>query len=325
MPAINGYSQTAPINESSNFINYFDRIQIKLNVSSQTDVYTLRQKMDNDFKINANNEFKTFLSLDYQFIGFSYGFSPKFLNANNDDYQKGHTSFTDYKFYLFPGQWLQTLSFDKTKGYYIENSNDFIPGWQKDKDPYLQIPSLKNTQWAGSTSFVVNKNFSFKNLIYQTQWQKKSSGSFVPTVSYDYNRYSFDFDGTQALQKDFNLRLGLGYYYTFVIANKFFIAPNLVPAIGGRYSKEKITANGITTVEARTYFTRFLDGGLKCGFNSNKWVAGAGITFNVNWYNENTNELVENDKLYGIVYIGYRFSTPRFINKTYDDLSKKIP
>ena len=321
-PAV--WSQQAAV-DSSNFESYFDKILIKLNVSSQSDQYSLREKNATGLALRANTEYKVFLSLDYEFIGFSYGFSPRLFYANNDDDLKGHSSFTNYKFQFFPGQWLQTVSYDRTKGYYVENSGDFLPGWQKGVDAYLQVPNLKSVQWAGSTFYVINRDFSFKNLIYQTQWQKRSAGSFVPSLFYDYTRYSFDLMGVQALQKDVNLRLGLGYYYTFIMGKHFFAAPSLVPSIGVRFSGYRSDEGGSVSNEHNTYFTRFLEGGLKVGFNAKRWVAGGGFSFNVNWYNEGVGRVVENDKLFGIVYVGYRFGTPRFITDLYNAVNKHLP
>jgi hypothetical protein len=311
--------------DSLHFENYSDKILIKLNVSSQTDQYTTRTSSGTGIRLRANNEYKVFLSLDYEFIGFSYGFSPRWFGANKDDDLKGHSSFTNYKFQFFPGQWLQTLSYDKTRGYYVENTGDFRQGWDKDKDPYLQLPNLTNVQWAMSTSYVFNPAFSFKNLIYQTQWQKKSAGSLVASLFLDYNRYSFDFEGTEVLQKDINARLGLGYYYTFIIAQHFYIAPSLAPSLGIRYSRYHTTEKGAASSGRNTYFTRFLEGGLKLGYNTRRWVAGGGFTFNVNWYNEDPGRVVEQDKFYGIVYLGFRFGTPRKITAAYKAISKILP
>lgn len=319
-----GASARDTTGDSSNFESYSDKILIKLNVSTQTDQYTLTYKTGPAIRLMTNNDYKVFLSLDYEFIGFSYGFSPKLFDANDDDVIKGHSSFTNYKLQLFPGQWLQTISFDKVKGYYIDNTQDFIPGWQQGKYPYLQIPDLKTVQWAFSTSYVLNPGFSFKNLIYQTEWQKRSAGSFVPVAFYDYTRTSFDLSGTKGLQKDFNFRLGLGYYHTFIIAHRFYIAPNIVPSLGIRYTRFRSEAGGAITTNNNTYFTRFLDGGLKAGFNSRRWVAGFGLSFNISWYNEDPGTIVRNDRAYGIIYMGFRFGTPRFIADTYRKLSDRL-
>ena len=319
------HAQQPTLPDSSNFISYFDRILIKANVSTQSDQYTLIETQGPGLQLRTNNEFKTFLSLDYEFIGFSYGFSPKLLNANNDDYLKGRSSLTDFKLQLLPGQWLQTLGFRKTRGYYIENTGDFVAGWQKNKDPYVQLESLTTRQWSGSTSFVFNKDFSFKNLLYQTQWQKRSAGSVVPTLYYDHSRFAFDYLGTAAEQRDVNLRLGLGYYYTFIIARRFFVSPNLVPAAGISFSKSRTTEHNLVSTERKEYYTGFLDGGLKIGFNSAKWVVGAGLNFNANWYREDTENMVANSRLFGIVYLGYRFNTPKFITDTYKAVMSLVP
>ncbi len=317
-------SYAQPVKDTGNFISYTDKILIKTNFSTQTDKYILKENNSTSLKLQPNNEYRMFLSLDYEFIGFSYGFSPKILGANDDNDRKGKSSFTDYKFLLFLGQWLQTVEYSRIKGYYVENTADFVPGWQKGTDPYIQINNLTNTQWAMSTAYIVNRNFSFKNLVYQTEWQKKSAGSLVPVMSYDYNRYSFDFSGNRSVQKDFNLRLGLGYYYTFIIGNRFFVSPNLQPSLGLRFSSYSSVENGITTREHKNYFTRFVEGGIKVGFNTPRLVAGAGFNFNVNWYNEDKSSVSQNDKLFGILYFGYRFGAPRILTDTYSKMSKKL-
>lgn len=321
-PTARIYAQ--PVKDTSNFISYTDKILIKTNFSTQTDKYILRENNNTGLKLQPNNEYRMFLSLDYEFIGFSYGFSPKILGANNDNDRKGKSSFTDYKFLLFLGQWLQTVEYSRIKGYYVENTADFVPGWQRGRDPYIQIANLTNTQWAMSTAYIFNRNFSFKNIVYQTEWQQKSAGSFVPVLSYDYNRYSFDFGGIRSVQKDFNLRLGLGYYYTFIIGNRFFVTPNLQPSLGMRFSNYNSVENGIATPGHKNYFTRFVEGGIKVGFNSRRLVAGAGFNFNVNWYNEDKSSVAQNDKLFGILYFGYRFGAPRILTDTYNKISKKL-
>lgn len=310
--------------DSSNFISYFDKILIKCNVSTQSDRYSIIDKTGKDVDLRANTEYRAFLSLDYEFIGFSYGFSPRFLAAN-DDRLKGHSSFRNYKLQFFPGRFLQTVAFDRTKGYYVKNTGDFVPGWIAGTHPYIQIPDLKITQWSGSTSYILNPDFSIKNLIYQTQWQKRSAGSFVPSLFYDYTRYTMDLLGVPTRQEDFNFRLGLGYYYTWIIGKHFFVSPNLLPSLGLRYSRANTDKDSTTDKGDKFYFTRFLEGGIKIGLNTDRWVAGAGLNFNINWYNENKTMAVQNNKIFGILYLGYRFNTPRFISRAHQELMKRLP
>ncbi len=41
-------------------------------------------------------------------------------------------------------------------------------------------------------------------------------------------------------------------------------------------------------------------------------------------YNLAEMRFVENNKIYGLVYFGYRFNTPGFIDRTYDKFAKKV-
>lgn len=317
-----GQTKKAP-DTSGNLIPYVDCILIKANISTQTDDYFYKVLTEPGLTLRANNEYKTFLSLDYQFIGFSYGFSPKFLSGNNDINLKGKSSFTNFKFFVFVGKWFQTLEYYKTKGYYVENTGDFLSNWISGRDPYIQIPTMKNSGFNFATSYVFNKKYSIKNLLYQTEWQKHSSGSFIPSLFYDVNRNYFDYGGAQSIQRDYNIRIAGGYYYTFIIRKHFFIAPSLVSSFGGKFSKQTFIENGQQSTEHRSYLIQQTDAGLKLGFSSDRFVAGGGCNFSTNWYNEDDNNSVQNDKFFGVLYFGYRFGTPKILKKGYDYFSDK--
>ncbi|PWB19890.1 hypothetical protein DCO46_21205, partial [Flavobacterium sp. HTF] len=89
--------------DTANFIYYPDKIMVRANLSTQTDSYFLKSKESVNLKLVPNNEYKLFFTVDYKFIGFSYGFFPKFFGANNDNDLKGKSSFSDYNFRLFLG------------------------------------------------------------------------------------------------------------------------------------------------------------------------------------------------------------------------------
>lgn len=310
--------------DTINFIYYPDKIMVKSNVSTQTDSYFLRSKESLNLKLVPNNNYKVFFTVDYKFIGFSYGFFPKiFGGANNDNASKGKSSFSDYNFRLFLGHWLQNFNYSKVRGYYVENTADFLPDW-KNGDPYLQFPNMKNESFGMSTSYVFNSKFSLKSISSFTEWQKKSAGSFIPTLSYEYLRSSFDQGGINNKEDNFNLRLGLSYFYNFIINEKFYIAPNFTPSLGVRFSKDKSVESGDTSIEKHTYLTRFLEGGIKLGYNSNNILFGASFNFNANWYNEDSKNHIENDKIYGLLYFGYRFNAPKFIQKPIEKVEDKL-
>lgn len=297
-------------------ISYGDKIIIKLNVDTQTDIYSLRESGQTDLTVLPNQNYRVFLSLDYEFIGVSIGFSPSFIGANDDDELKGASSFSDIAFRFFLGQWVQGLRYSKIKGYYIENTGNFRENWREGIDPYLQLPNLTNTRYEMSTSYVLNPEFSYRNVLYQTEWQRKSSGSFVPTLRYNYQTYSFEQFSTTSKERNINIDVLASYYYTFVIHKNFFISPNVSSGIGLRFLNATSDKASGGTKEKKTLVTRSLETGLQLGYSSERIIGGIRFNFDALWYNETSSALVENDAIYGLVYFGYRFDTPNFVAKT---------
>jgi hypothetical protein len=314
--------------DSSNFVFYPDKIMIRTNLNSQTDEYTLNDKKGDNLYLMTNNNYKLFFSVDYKFIGFSYGFYPGFIGGNKDEDLKGKSTFSDYNFRFFLGKWLQTVNYSKTRGYYVDNTNDFNQNWQEGIDPYLQLPNFKTITYGMSTSYIFNPKFSLKSITSFTEWQEESAGSFVPTLVYDYNRISYEVSIADELQKEYDISLGAGYFYNFIIHKHFYIAPNLTPSIGVKFSNSTETqidpSGNVTSKESDTYFTTNFDGGLKMGYNSDRILFGMSLVFNVSSYSETKTSIVSENKAYGLLYFGYRFNAPNFISKPVKVIDDKL-
>jgi len=311
--------------DSSAIESFANKLVVKLNVDTRTDTYTILNRTDGSklsVAPNINNRF--FVSLDYQFLGLSYGFSPTFFTANNEDDIKGESSFSEFKFRAALGQWIQGFQISTTKGYYVENTADFIPNWREGIDPYLQIPDFKSNIYGMSTSYVFNPNFSFRNLLYHTEWQKRSEGSFIPTLFYSYDRFSYTIGDEQIKDDVFPVRLALAYYHTFVVKENWFLGGNLSPSLGVNFSKSTVLFNTIETENKSTEFIKTLQGALQVGYASNKIIFGGGFTFDVNDYDPDSFNTVLNNKTYGFIYFGYRFNTPEFIDRTYSKFADKV-
>lgn len=318
------YGQEKTEKDTVNFIYYPDKIMVRANLSTQTDAYLLNNKKGANLDLETNNSYKLFLSIDYKFIGFSYGFYPKFFGGNKDEELKGKSSFSDYNFRFFLGRWLQTANYSKTKGYYVANMSDFNPDWLEGKDPYLQFPDFKTIQYGMSTSYLFNPKFSLKSITSFTEWQKKSAGSFIPSVIYTYNRIISKIDDLNGKQKELDIRLAAGYYYNFIIHKNFYIAAHLSPSIGVKFLNDKSTDSGAETIEKETYFTRNIEGGIKIGYNSESILFGASLNFEDSSYNQDKTTVITNDKVYGLLYFGYRFDAPGFIAKPVEKFDNKI-
>ena len=313
-----GHSQKDTID----IVPYTDKIIIKTNLDTQTDVFLYENREENTrLHLVPNNRYRLFLSLDYEFIGVSVGLVPKFLGANSDEDLKGKSSFTDYQFRFFLGRWVQSLAYRKISGYYVRNTKDFAPDWTEGIDPYIQFDGLQSSSFAMSTSYVFNPKFSYRNIVYQNEWQKKSAGSFVPALYYDYNVFDLDQNGTISKDMYFNIRLSPAYYYTYVLHRKWFMSANVSPSLGVRFSKSETSVDNTRTSERNTYFTRRISTGVNLGFSSRRVIFGMNANISADWYNEDKSSIVENDQFYGVLYFGYRFDSPEPIQKLFKPFS----
>lgn len=309
-------------NDTVALINYSDKIIVKANIDTRNDAFFYRNKEENTrLHLKPNTRYRLFLSLDYEFLGVSVGFVPKFLDANNDENLKGESTFSDYQFRFFLGKWVQGLHYRKISGYYIRNTKDFAPNWIKGTNPYLQFNNLFSEVFGMSTSYVFNPNFSYRNIVYQNEWQKISSGSLIGSLHYDYSIFDLNEEEIISREKFFNVRLEPTYYYTFVLRDNWFLSANMSPSLGLRFSKTESEVDSNPIIENNTYIVRRLASGLNVGYSSKRVIYGLNFTFSADWYNEDKVSSTENDQLYGSVYIGYRFDPPKFVQKIFKPLT----
>tara|TARA_B100000809_G_scaffold266925_1_gene333088 strand:- start:11959 stop:13125 length:1167 start_codon:yes stop_codon:yes gene_type:complete len=309
---------------SSSIESFANKIIIKLNFDTRTNTYTILNRTDGSrFNVAPNIRNRMFVSLDYQFIGFSYGFSPSFLPDNNSDKSKGESSFSEFKTRVTLGKFIQGFSVSNTKGYYVKNRSDVPVEIPDDNDQYL-IPDFKSTIYGMSTSYVFNANFSFRNLLYQTEWQKKSEGSFIPTLFYSYDRFSYTLEEQEIKNEIFPFRLALSYYYTFVVKENWFLGGNLSPSFGVNFSKRIVSINDIHINNRSTEYTKAIEGALQIGYASKKIIYGTGFSFEVNEYDVDSDNTLLNDRTYGFIYFGYRFDAPEFLDRTYSKFADKF-
>jgi len=320
MSPVAGQQTVTP--DTTAIISYLDQIIIKANIDTQTDMYKVNTEGETDFQLAANNRYRLFLSLDYELLGLSVGISPKLLLGNGDDDLRGKSSFTDVAFRFFMKNWTQELQHKKVEGYYVENTGAFIPDWLEGTDPYLQFNDLKTSFWGGSTSYVLNPEFSLRNVVYNTEWQRKSAGSLIPTLRYGFSRITATLEGGMASEDSYDIQFSPDYYYTWVLHENWFVAPFISPGAGIRFSKERQEGDAI--VENNVYWPLSLDGGLQVGYSSEHIIFGVVANFETYWYNEDERTNIENDQFFAKLYFGYRFEPPKAVKKPFNWLNKQL-
>lgn len=313
--------------DTANTRSYADQVMIRVNLDTNIESYIFSAGKGKDAfetTLSINNKTKTSVSIDYRIISATVSFTPRFLDGNNDDEMKGKSSYTDLSFRFFPGRFIQNVYYKNVRGFYVENMKDLSPEWQEGRDPYIQFPDLRVQTFGGSTSYILNENFSARSIYTQGEWQKKSSGSWVPFVDYDLTIFRNKIDGVKSKEIQYNIGGNIGYFYNWVIGNKVSISPYLAVGIGGKFSSYRDIENARAKENAQ-YATIRMQGGLHIGYNTDRFLFGGRMNFKAYAYDQKDNQTVENNNLYGLLYIGYRFPPPKAVRNTYDKIQKTIP
>lgn len=236
-------------------------------------------------------------SISYKFADISYGFSPRFFDSNKDN--NGSKLFNISTRFIAK-QWMQTLTFIKQKGFYVNNGITTV-----------SFRDLRSTKIGGVSSYIFNPNFSFKTIANQKQWQTKSSGSFIPNFAFFYTNLDLNDGSLDTKSNIFEMTVSPSYYYNFVINNKVLISAGL--AFGG----------GISTIDGNISGIFESNASFKTGYNSDSFY-----TFlNLNYFafvqdNEAKIQLNDNVSTLGFI-VGYRFEPPKKVKEVFETVHQK--
>ena len=285
--------------------------------------YNLDQEFNiagNDFNntIQPNFTLKTRFFFNYRFVSLALAIAPGFIPGNRDSYLRGKTKTFTFNLNFYMTHWAHEFQFNKTKGFYIGNTaNPQIPDWVEGEDPYAQLPDMKLVTFRGTTSYLFNSNFSLKAVRSQTEIQKKSAGSFIPSLIYNY--YTIDTRGENGSgQNSYNFEglVSLWYMHTFVIHKNWYVTGGVAPAVGYNFSK-------IDTYFEDSHFTDHyrepifrLNEQISLGTNFKRFFTGIQLFASQTKEFLGDNPVKQNNYYTTFqVFAGYRFNAPKFLKK----------
>lgn len=313
--------------DTSYIKNLSDKLIVKLFIDNKVDSYNFYNKnSDETFTILPNLNSKISVSLDYEVFSFVLSVPKKWTPFKTDDEFKGKTENISFSFGVFLNNWYQTFYFSNTKGYYIANTGNFFPEWRQGIDPYLQLPNYRVRKIEGTTSYILNGNrFSYRSFLYQTQIQKKSAGSFIPSLNYSYlyqsddnQEHDYTYHGDV-----FYISAILAYQYNWVISHRLYFSTGANIGIGFRTSNENTQENSSQRPYHHTSLSNTIGFNANLNYqNKNIFCGLKGIASGVT-AKDTTDSSLNNSIFYGVIYLGYRFDTPDRVSKTYNKISKK--
>lgn len=275
-------AQKGTVGDSSYYISYPQNVLVRTYLSQKFAPFTIPSQSDKEISYKTNSKLNFGVGVTYKSytLNLSYGF--KFLNV---DKGQGKTKGLDLQFHIFPHKLSVDLIGSFIKGYYLKpNDNSGL-----NLNTYYQRPDLSRNIIGVSVARVLNHNkFSYKAVVNQNEWQKKSAGSFLfggeayyGTIKGDSalvpNKLSSFFEQKGITKINFfSVGPGVGYAYTLVLSNHFFIGGSVIASLDVNFSSEEKSDGKHSKVN-------FIpDGTYKgaVGYNSNTWSVSANVLGN---------------------------------------------
>jgi hypothetical protein len=275
------------------------------------------------YKIQPNFTLKTKFFFSYRFLTLAFAVAPRFIPGNGDNDLKGKTKSFTINLNLITKHWVQDLQYNHMAGFYLANTSDYeSPGWEEGKDPYIQFPDLRVHDFRGATSYKFNSNFSLKAVRTQAEVQKKSAGSFMPSLIYSYYRINNETNSTDqnSSQKsdNFEMMAAIWYMHTFVV-KKWYFSVGIAPAFGFGHTKLN------TRIGSDHFLSYYNEPVIRIneqagfGFNSKRFFAGFVFIASQTRESQGSNPIKQNNMFTTFqLFAGYRFNAPKFLRKTFN-------
>ncbi|SRR5579871_23137 len=222
---------------------------------------------------HANTTFSIGVGLTYRSLSFSFSKELSFLKSEKS---KGPTNDFDLQLHLYKRKWTIDAIGEFYKGFYLTPHGVGTPDGQN----FYVRPDMGVQLVGGSVYRVLNdQRFSYGAGLSQNAWQKKSAGSFLLGGEVFYMAANADSSyipsKTDSVNNQKNIRKlhlfefgpGVGYAYTLVIREHFFILGSINVNENLHFSREignslKADNIGLTT----NFIFR-----LGAGYNLSRW------------------------------------------------------
>lgn len=264
--------------DTTYFVTNSELITTRFYFSQKYTAFTLMAPKDaQDLKYRPNTNLNMGVGASYKnfTLNLAYGF-----NFLNNEPEKGKTTFLDLQFHAYPKKWSVDFYGQFYKGYYL-NPKGFAAS--SPVNFYLR-PDAKVNLFGLAIYYVFNeRKFSYRAAAAQTEWQKKSAGSLLFGGEAHYGVINADSSlvpgslansYTQAginRVRFLSLGPGVGYAYTLVMQQHYFVAASLSLNLNLGFSAETDLSHINKNVYAIPVSTYRISG----GYNSSSWHISA--------------------------------------------------
>lgn len=277
--------------------------------------------------LSPRRSLQQFLKVEYRGMAFKYGISPDYLNPDISALTGRNTrkSF-GYDFGLGPLG--LSVSYERSKGYFLENTADFDPTWTPGK-PYIQLNNLQSVLYGLQLSYNVRRRFSEAAVYSCRERQLRPGYSFIPGLTINHIVYSNTMPGTDSFAGrtrylDCNARLLMAGSLP-LFRHKLQLSAIAGPVIGVSFVQDRTYIQPQFS-EQETHNTVMSLGLLyhiSLSFNIRYWFIGLNLFSEQ--YGSKLSGIQLDKSFYGIaLYTGVRFPAPRQVRTATDWTFKQL-
>lgn len=290
--SINAFKRTFP-----------EKLTLRTSLNNTGNSFYFRDRETGD-RLLLNPGAKNYLgfSLLFRSVELDLGFAPGFLNTPRAD---ADPSLFNLNMRMYTGHWMQTLDFYLEDGFYFDLNGS--TGY---------LPNLNTLKVGGVTSYIFNPRFSFRAISFQNEWQRKSAGSFVPSLLAYYTRYRVSDGDVREISHTYNLAAGPGYYYNWVFRDHFLFS------LGNNAGLGLGILNDQGRVSTSLLFQSIFRAAL--GYNSERFFAGVNASYTYLHHGNFDGEQLDDRTHFFEVYLGYRVKAPVKWVQAADRINRKF-
>ncbi|MGB5653773.1 MAG: DUF4421 family protein [Robiginitalea sp.] len=284
-------------------IAFSDKITFRVGVQNAANRFVLSAEDGTSVRYRPVNRNIVKISTQFRALDISFGLTPAILNPERD---RENARIRNMNFRVFLGRWMQTFDYYDQRGHFGEFDGDEV-----------YLPDLESRKIGGTTAYVFNRNFSFRALISQNEWQRRSAGSFVPRFVAYYTRYKLVLEDSVLRSHSYDLGLGPGYHYNWVLHPNIMVSAGNTTGIGINFLED----DGNTTTTSFLWETIFRGG---ISYNSNRFFGGVDLSYAFLEHSRSREVRVDDRIYFAQVYIGYRIQAPRKLIEAAEKVNRKF-
>jgi len=296
--------------DTTYYVSYADQITARFYFSKKYTSLKFRntiEKYNMTYRPNTTLNMGVGATYKWATLNLAYGFG--FLNP---DRGQGKTKYLDLQFHGYTRRFIFDFFGQFYRGFFLTPNSTNNPGIE-----YYVRPDLDVNQLGISMQYILNhEKFSYRASFFQSEWQKKSAGTFIFGLEVYGGNVKADSTIIPTFVSNEDAKRGMkglkfyefgpnaGYAYTLIIKKHFFLTGSASVSLD--FGQNTISDTGgerkFSGVSPNTFFRVF------GGYNSEKWaISVVYVTNNVRLATEDIDRrIMLNTGNFRINYV-YRF------------------